>query len=82
LVVKINKEDEAKKAKDENRKEAEASFLEFHKVRRTFKSDGRIINDTPTDTEPVYRPQRFECDKCAKFFISEDELKNHTNMAK
>ena len=72
----------AKKAKDESRKEAEASFLEFHKVRRTFKSDGRMINDAPTSTEPIYRPQRFEFDKCAKFFITVDELKNHTNMAK
>jgi len=73
---------EAEQAKEMSRKEAEASFLKFHKVRRTFKSDGRIINDAPTATEPISRPQRFECEMCAKFFITEDELKNHTKMAK
>jgi len=73
---------EAELAKEMSRKEAEASFLKFHKVRRTFKSDGRIINDAPTATEPISRPQRFECEMCAKFFITEDELKNHTKMAK
>jgi len=77
----LNKK-EAEQAKEMSRKEAEASFLKFHKVRRTFKSDGRIINDAPTATEPISRPQRFECEMCAKFFITEDELKNHTKMAK
>jgi len=72
----------AKQARDMTKKEAEASFLKFHKVRRTFKSDGRIINDAPTATEPISRPKRFECEMCAKFFITEDELRNHTKMAK
>jgi len=72
----------AKLARDMSKKEAEASFLKFHKVRRTFKSDGRIINDAPTATEPISRPKRFECEMCAKFFITEDELRNHTKMAK
>ena len=73
----------AKQAKEKNKKEAEASFLKFHSQRkRTFKSEESKEIVTPTATEPKPRPQRFECDKCAKFFITVDELKNHTKMAK
>ena len=69
------------KAKEKNKEEAEAAFLKFHKVRRTFKSDGKEAEPTYSSESKV-RPPRFECNMCAKYFITEDELKNHIKMAK
>ena len=84
---KLNKEDKEEsnnygEMKAKKKEEAEKSFKMFHKLRRTFKSDGKEEEKKYTESNSDERPQRFECDKCAKYFMTEEELKKHTKMAK
>ena len=81
-----------KKEKPINKKEIELPLLQFKKLKRSNKSfegakkvfpppktkNKGVLEKTPASV----KPERFECFKCAKYFITEGQLRNHLMMAK